>query len=73
MTRICIAKQPKISSMVLILSLLHIIIVAKRVTIMLDDDLHTKLRKIQADKLKNATGSVSFSQVLNETLKKGLK
>jgi len=46
---------------------------AKRITIMLDDDLHTKLRKIQADKLKTATGNVSFSQVLNEALKKGLK
>jgi len=46
---------------------------SKRITIMLDDDLATKLRKIQAESIKKANGSTSFSYVVNETLKKGLK
>ncbi len=40
---------------------------------MLEDELLSKLRKIQADQLKNAEKSVSFSRVINETLRKGLK
>ena len=40
---------------------------------MLEDELLSKLRKIQAEKLKNAEKSVSFSQVINEILRKGLK
>jgi len=46
---------------------------AKRVTIMLDDDLLKKLHEIQAKQIKESTKSVSFSRVLNETLRKGLK
>jgi len=45
----------------------------KRITIMLEDDLVTKLRRIQAEQLKKSENSVSFSQVVNETLKKVLK
>ncbi len=45
----------------------------KRITIMLDDDLLKKLRETQAKQIKISTKSVSFSRVLNEVLRKGLK
>lgn len=46
---------------------------AKRVTIMLDEDLVKKLHEIQAKKIKETSESVSFSGILNETLRKNLK
>ena len=46
---------------------------SKRITIMLDDDIASKLRKIQAEGIKRSSISVSFSHVINETLRKGLK
>ena len=46
---------------------------AKRITIMLEDDLVKKLHEIQAKKIKQSTKSVSFSRVVNEALRKGLK
>ncbi len=46
---------------------------AKRVTIMLDDDLVKKLHELQAKLIKESSESVSFSAVLNETLRKKLK
>ena len=46
---------------------------AKRVTIMLDDDLDKKLRQIQSKRIHESLSSVSFSTVLNEELRKGLK
>ncbi len=45
----------------------------KRVTIVLDDDLVKKLREKQVRSIKNFTKSVSFSKVLNECVRKGLK
>jgi len=45
----------------------------KRVTIMLDDDLDKKLRLIQAKAIQSTTSSVSFSAVLNNTLRTSLK
>ena len=45
----------------------------KRVTIVLDDDLVKKLREKQAKLIKESTKSVSFSSVVNETLRKGIK
>ena len=48
-------------------------IMAKRVTIMLEDDLVKKLHEIQAKQIKETTKSVSFSAVLNETVRKSLK
>ena len=45
----------------------------KRVTIVLEDELIKKLHEIQARQIKESTGAVSFSEVINETLKKGLK
>jgi len=46
---------------------------AKRITIMLDDDLVKKLHEIQAKQIKQSTKSVSFSCVVNELLRKSLK
>ena len=42
----------------------------KRVTIMLDEDLDKKLRMIQAKLIQSTNMSVSFSEVINETLRK---
>ena len=46
---------------------------AKRITIMLDDDLVKKLHDIQAKIIKESQQSVSFSHILNEVARKGLK
>lgn len=46
---------------------------AKRITIMLDDDILKKLHEIQAKQIKETSQSVSFSSVLNETIRKKLK
>ena len=46
---------------------------AKRVTIVLDDDLDKKLRLLQAKQITKSTKSVSFSGTLNEVLRVGLK
>ncbi len=46
---------------------------AKRITIMLDDDLRKKLHELQAKQIKESSKSMSFSAVLNETLRKSLK
>jgi hypothetical protein len=46
---------------------------AKRITIMLDDDVDKKLRKIQADQIRSSSKNVSFSHVINETLRKEIK
>ena len=43
---------------------------AKRVTIMLGEDLDKKLRMIQAKLIQSTNMSVSFSEVINETLRK---
>jgi len=43
---------------------------AKRVTIVLDDDLVKKLCEIQAKQIKESIKSVSFSSVINQTLHK---
>ncbi len=46
---------------------------ARRITIILDEDLRKKLHEIQAKQIKKSEKSVSFSRVLNEVLRKGLK
>jgi len=46
---------------------------AIRVTIMLDDDLEKKLHLIQAKAIQSTNSAVSFSSVLNETLRKSIK
>jgi len=45
----------------------------KRVTIMLEDDLIKKLHDIQAKLIKDSNANVSFSGVLNDTLRTSLK
>jgi len=45
----------------------------RRVTVILDDDLVKKLRERQAKLIKESSSSVSFSRVLNETVRKSLK
>jgi len=45
----------------------------KRVTVMIDDDLIKKLREKQSKLIKASTDSISFSRVLNETIRKSLK
>jgi len=45
----------------------------RRITIMLDDDLQKKLRERQARLIKQGNKSVSFSQVINQTLKEAVK
>ena len=44
----------------------------KRVTIVLEDDVDTKLHKIQTEFFKEYKDPISFSKVLNEILHKGL-
>jgi len=44
----------------------------KRVTIVLDEVLVKKLRIIQSKKISKSASSVSFSRVINETLRKAL-
>jgi hypothetical protein len=53
--------------------LLFYLIMGKRITIMLDDDLDKKLRLIQAKAIQNTARSVSLSTVLNKTLRNYLK
>ncbi len=42
----------------------------RRVTIVLDDDVYEKLRKLQAKKIHDSAKSVSFSSVINDQLTK---
>ncbi len=46
---------------------------ASRITIMLDTDLDKTLRKLQAKKIIQVQGSYSFSKILNDIVRKGLK
>ena len=46
---------------------------SKRITILLDDELDVKLRTRQAKLINKTKNSVSFSQVLNEVIRTGLK
>jgi len=46
---------------------------AKRITIMLEENLDKKLRIIQAKAIQKTNSSVSFSVILNQELRKGLK
>ncbi len=46
---------------------------AKRVTIMIDDDLDKKLRLRQAKLISQEQRSYSYSKVLNDAVRKALK
>ena len=43
-----------------------------RITIVLNGEIHKKLRVKQAKEIKNSEKSVSFSKIINECLKKTL-
>jgi len=61
----------------MILVLIHyvsvFVIMAKRITVVLDDQVVKKLRIIQSKKISKSTKHVSFSRVINEELRKALK
>lgn len=40
---------------------------------MLEEDVDKKLREIQAKRIQDTNNTVSFSEVINETLRKGMK
>ena len=46
---------------------------AKRITIMVDDDLDKKLRLRQAKLIQQTQSSVSYSRVINDVVRKCLK
>ena len=46
---------------------------SKRVTVILDDEIIKKLRVIQSKKISKSIGHVSFSQVINDELRKIIK
>jgi len=46
---------------------------ARRVTVVLDDELVKKLRNVQSKKIDKSKKSVSFSSVINEELRKAIK
>ncbi len=46
---------------------------SKRITIMMADDIDKKLRTLQAKRIYSEQRSVSYSETLNDVLRKGLK
>ncbi len=48
-------------------------IMGKRITIVLDDDLFKKLRERQSRQIRDSPKSVSFSRVINQAIRKGIK
>ena len=46
---------------------------AKRITILIDDNLDKELRMIQAKMIQKENKSISYSHVVNLSLKKGLR
>ena len=46
---------------------------AQRITITIQNDIHRKLRFVQADLLRNTNATVSMSSVFDTVLRKGLK
>ncbi|MDH3312148.1 MAG: hypothetical protein OEM28_03255 [Nitrosopumilus sp.] len=45
----------------------------KRITVVIGDDIVRKLRERQAKKIKESSEAVSFSRVLNESLRNCIK
>ena len=46
---------------------------ARRVTIIMDEDIIKKLHERQAKQIKESAKSISFSSVVNETIRKHIK
>jgi len=45
----------------------------RRITISLDQRIESRIRNVQARKMVESNKSISFSKVINEVLKQGLK
>ena len=45
----------------------------KIITIVLSGELHKKLRDLQGKMIRDAKENISFSQVINDVLKRGIK
>jgi len=45
----------------------------RRITVMLDVDMVLKLRQLQAKRIKLTLDRVTFSEIINDMIKKGLK
>jgi hypothetical protein len=45
---------------------------AKRVTIMIDEDIDKKLRLLQAKAIQTSSTAVSYSRIINDQLRKSL-
>ena len=45
---------------------------AKRITIVVEDDLDKKIRKYQASKIQKENTTFSYSKAVNELLRKGI-
>lgn len=43
------------------------------VTVVIDDEIVKKLRALQAKKIKSSMKTISFSKIVNEILRQGLK
>ena len=46
---------------------------SKRVSVIIDDDLDRKIKSLQTKRIHHLKKHVSFSKVLNDTMRKGLK
>ncbi len=46
---------------------------AKRITITIDDDLNKMIHELQAKQIDDSKKAISFSRVLNETLRQSVK
>ena len=44
-----------------------------RVTVLIDDEIMTKIRNLQSKMIKESSKSVSFSRVINRVLEDGLR
>ena len=49
------------------------ILMPKRVTVVISDELDKKIRNLQAKMIQSSTSNVSYSGVINDILKKELK
>ena len=49
------------------------LMMAKRTTMMIDDDVDKKIRSLRAKLILETSKNVSYSQVINELLRKSLK
>ena len=45
----------------------------KRVTVIMSDDVNKKLRSLHGEKVKNSQSAISFSDIVNDILRKALK